>query len=131
MSVAYSWPEGQIYVYTGNAATSAVVAFATDSNVTPLWGWDNRVAADGSYNDHLTGRRMNVTVGAIYTMDTTLQRIADSATAIHMKFLHMHYLGSAGIWLWSGRIDSLPLNGADTQPYAFSLQAHFNRWSAF
>jgi hypothetical protein len=57
--------------------------------------------------------------------------MAESATAIHFKFIHSGVNGTAGMFLYSGRVDNLSIQGAEGQIYTYSMRAHFNNWSAF
>lgn len=131
MPESFAWPEGQIAIYTGNGAASAVVAYAQQSQASRAWGWMNTETVGGVYDDHLTGKRMNVSIEAMHTFDGTIAKIAESATAVHMKFIHNNVNGSAGYFLYSGRIDSLEYAGSEGSPYKWTMQAHFNQWSAF
>lgn len=131
MPEVFGWPEGYVYLYTGNLAASALIALAENTQTTFAYGYDNRVAANGVYADHLTGRRCDVTIGAMYTMDITTIRMMQSATAVHMKFLHSGLNGSAGHWLYSGRIDNYAINGRKADTYKLSIKGHFNVWSAY
>ena len=131
MPEAYAWPEGSVSIYTGAGATSAVVAYAQNSNLALTRGWMNQVTLGGAYSDHLTGQRADVSLGAVYTFDKTLQKLHESATAVHMKLMHSSINGSAGFILYSGRIDSFQYAGTEENPYTYTLAAHFNAWSAF
>lgn len=131
MPEVYSWREGQVYIYTGNGATSAVVAFAQETRIGTTRGWVNQAHLDRTYSDHLTGQRADVSIGALYTFDNTIQKIDTSATAIHMKFWHSSVNGTAGMFLYSGRIDNMEFIGTEASPYLWRLQAHFNLWSAY
>jgi len=133
MPEAFSWMEGNIWIYTGNAApaTSAVFALAKDSKLNVTRGWDNRAAANGTYYDHLTGQRADVSIGLVYTVDATIAKIHESATAVHMKFLQTNAIGSGGYFLYSGRIDSLQYAGNEKMPFMYTVAIHANAWSAF
>lgn len=133
MAESFSWNEGNLYLYTGAAtpSTSAVFALARDTRANFALGWDNRAAANRTYRDHLTGQRCDVYVNAVYTVDTTLAKIHESATAVHMKLLQSNGIGSAGYFLYSGRIDSLQYQGNERNPFIYTLNAHFNSWSGF
>jgi hypothetical protein len=132
MAEVVSWMESQVYISTGSATASAVVAFAQNTQVNLARGWQNDANAAGTYRDHLTGQRADVTIGVMYTYDGTIQRIEGSATAIHMKLLNTAVgQGSAGVLLWSGRIDTLSIVGSEANPYQYTLACHFNSWSAF
>ncbi len=128
-SEAFSWIEGQLWVFTGNLATSAVVAYATQNNLNFTYGMVNNQTLGGTYYDYQTGQRVDLTVGAVMCFDGTLRRIADSATAVHMKFINSSVAGTAGYMMWSGRIDTLSIAGTEKAPYTYTLAAHFNRWS--
>lgn len=133
MTEAFTWPEGTVVIYTGNAtpSTSAIQGYAQDSRLSFAWGWDNRQAAGGNYRDHLTGKRVDVSVGAVYVFDKTLARIAESATAVHMKFIHSSVNGTAGYFLYSGRIESIEYAGSEPSPYTYTFKYHANYWSGF
>ena len=133
MAEAFSWMDGLLYIYTGAAApsTSALIAYAQNSRGNFAYGWDNRAAANGTYRDHKTGQRVDLFINAIYTNDTTITKITESATAVHFKLMQSHAIGSAGYFLYSGRIDAIQYQGSDKNPFVYSLNAHFNAWSAF
>lgn len=133
MAESFVWPEGTLFIYTGNAtpSTSAVVAYAQNTRLPLNYGWDNRAAADGTYYDHRTGQRAELSCGAVMTVDSTLAKMFASATAIHAKFINANVIGSAGFWLYSGRIDNLQYQGNEKNPFTYTLNAHFNQWSAF
>lgn len=128
---AYVWPEGQIWVYTGNLATSAVVAFAQNTRLSLAKGFTNNETLGGGYYDVFTGQRADVSIGAIWCFDGTLARIFDSGTAVHLKIMNSSVNGSAGYMLYSGRIDSLPYDGAEGSPFKYTLTYHANVWSGF
>ncbi len=130
---AFAWPEGQIVFFTGAASpvTSAVVAYAQNSNINLQRQWDNRPSISGVYRDHLVGLNARVGVGAVYAFDGTLERIHESATAVHAKFIHSGVNGTAGYLFFSGRIDSMSFRGSQGAPYTWALNYHANVWSAF
>jgi hypothetical protein len=127
----FSWSEGQVWLWTGSATASAQVAFAQNINGGPTWGWERRPSLSGVYRGHLTGLEFPITVGALYTPHTTIQRMAQSATAVHLKLLHSHNGGSAGYVIHSGNILAMPILGYDNGLYEYSLNYVGNSWSAF
>lgn len=131
MAETFSWMEGQVYVWTGSATASAVVAYAQDMQGALVRGWDNRARADGSYSNALTGRRADITIHAMFTYDATLLRINESATAVHVHLKQSNALGSAGYFLYSGRIDRIDFQGSEGNPYVYGLAYHANVWSAY
>lgn len=132
MAEAYGFHEGFVYIATGSFAASALASFCESTNTNLQRGWLNRVAADGVYRDHITGKRVDVSIGAMYSTDGTLMRIFESATAVHMKLLHFASgIGSGGLFLYSGRIDACNYNGSQNNPYQYTLTYHSNVWSAF
>lgn len=129
---AYSWAEGSIAFWTGSANASAVVAYAQNSDLALAWGWINRQSLAGTYRDLFTGQRADLTVGAVYTSDPTLYRMAASATAVHVRIAHYNPVnGSAGYVLYSGVVDAMRYAGTQDAPYTYQLTFHANAWSAF
>lgn len=131
MPEAYSWMEGQLHIYTGNMATSAVVAYATDCTLNFTRGVVNQETLAGTYYDYQTGKRVDVSFGQVMTYDGKIRRLFDSATAVHMKFINSSINGTAGYMLYSGQIDSLNINGADKGVFSHKLTYHCNTWSGF
>ena len=132
MPESFSWMEGAAWYSTGVPfVTSGLFAYCENTQVVEQWGWVYTPAANGAYRDHLTGQRADVTIQAAYTFNMTIARVAESATALHMKFLHNTINGSAGLNLYSGRIDTQTFIGQRAGVYQFSLRAHFGSWSAF
>ena len=131
MPEAYAWMEGQLHIYTGNMATSAVVAYATDCTLNFTRGNVNQETLAGTYYNYQTGKRLDVSFGQVMTFDGTIRRLFDSATAVHMKVLNSSINGTAGYMLYSGTIDSLNINGADKGVFSHKLAYHCNIWSGF
>ena len=130
-SQAYSWMEGQLVVWTGIGAASAVVAYAQNNSLNIQYGWVNREQMSGGYYDVLTGQRADLNVGAVMCFDGAIRRLFEAKTAVHMKFINSSVAGTAGYSLYSGRIDTLSFNGSEAAPYTYSLAAHFNVWTGF
>ena len=132
-SEAYSWPQGTLYLYTGTATASALIGYAQNSHVTLSYGWENRPSLSGIYRDHLTGLRADLSVQALLSNDWRVMKMAASATAVHciLKQITLPASASAGILLFSGRIDSLQMVGQDAQAYTFTFNYHSNSWSSF
>jgi hypothetical protein len=133
MPEAFVWPEASISLWTGAAVpvTSALVAYAQNINANFARGWDNHVTLGGVYYDHKTGQIAQINIGAVYTYGMGLLRMIESATALHMKLYHSSVNGSAGVVLYSGRVDSNGIAGSDSQVFSVSIAYHSNVWSAF
>lgn len=127
----FSWAEGELLVWTGTAAAHTVT-FASEGRANMVYGWSNiGPMFDGSYVDVKTGQRADVSVAAAYTYDTTIQKIAASATAVHLKINYSGINGSAGFVYHSGRIDSLSTDGIEGGLVNMRLAYHANVWSAY
>ena len=127
----YSWPEGQLRIWTG-AAGAETFAYVFNANVQVTYGWLNRgPTLGGSYTDHLTGQVAYANMQAAYTYDIKPFKIAASGTAVHMELYQSGVNGSAGLLLYSGRIDGLNLFGQEGGTYRFGMNCHFNNWSAY
>jgi len=129
----YAWPEGTIYLYTGTATASALVAYAQNLRASIGRGWDNYRTLTGLYQDALTGLRADVQIGTFYTTDNvTLTRMFESATAVHMHLKHgSTTIGTAGVFLYSGRLDNIEIAGSDGELFRYAVNYHANAWSAY
>lgn len=131
MPETQSWIEGNIAIFTGNMATSAILAFVENTNISITHGIVNRQVADGHYYDYATGQRMDVNIGAAWAYSDALYKLDASATAIHLKIINASVAGTAGYIAYSGRIDSLFIDGQQGGVFKYRVAAHFNTWSAF
>ena len=132
MPEVYSFPEGTLHLWTGAAnASGNPIAYVQNANAVPTWGWQPEPSISGVYRDHKTGLSISLNAGIAWTFDKTIMKIAESATAVHAKIMNSSVNGSAGYLMYSGRIDSLPYQGAQGGFFQYSLVAHFNIWSAF
>ena len=131
MSELYTFPEGTLHLYTGTATASALVAYARRTELALTRGWDSRPSLSGLYRDHLTGQRADLTVQAALSNDFTLMRFFESATAVHAHLRHSGANGSAGVQLYSGRLESLALVGGEDSANVYRLQMRFPAWSAY
>lgn len=132
MPESFGFSEGTLFIYTGvTGASGTPVAYV--QNVSPVFtrGWQPNPSVSGTYRDHLTGLACTLNVGIAYTFDKTLQKIFESGTAVHAKFMHSSVNGTGGYIMMSGRIDNLAYNGAQGGTMLYSLAYHANIWSAF
>lgn len=131
MSETFAWPEGAIYLWTGTATARAIPAYAQQVQGTFTQGWDNFATLDGTWHNVLTGQRAEITIGALYTVDTALRALADAQTGVHLHLTHSALGASAGYLLYSGRFDRMTLAGREGEVFRFSLAYHANEWSAY
>src|SRR3990172_4707973 len=125
MAEVWAWPEASVYLYTGTATASALVAYAQNTRVSLVRGWDNYRTLTGLYQDALTGLRADAQIGALDTV--TLTRMFESATAVHAHFRHANSnVGSAGHFLYSGRLDTLEFAGSDGELFRYAVNYHAN-----
>lgn len=128
---SYAWPEGTLLVWTGTSSPFTA-GYVSDSTLQLVYGWQNvGPSIGGTYTDHLTGQYATLSFAGSYSYDPTLERIHQSATAVHFELLHNGVNGSAGYKLFSGRIDSLSIRGQEGGLFSFSLACHANAWSAY
>lgn len=132
MAETFAWPEGTMYLWTGSATASAVVAYAESVFGTLAYGVDNFRTLDGAYHNLWTGQRADLQVGTMYTTDVlALQRFAAAQTGVHIHLRHSGVQGSAGYFLYSGAINSVTLAGRDGDIFRFALSYQSNVWSAY
>ena len=124
-----------MYLWTGTATASAIVAYAEQTNVRFAYGYYNTRNLALGYTDVLTGQRVDVTVGSLYCPAASgMQRMFDAQTAVHCHFKHAltgGAAGSAGHYLYSGRIDALQVAGQEGNTYRLLMTYHANVWSAY
>lgn len=131
MAEVFAWREGQVYVWTGNSTVSALTAYAQNINASLVYGWNNRRLVTGTYQDVLTGVRVDVQIGAMYTPDAILQKFALLTAETHLHLRHSSLGGTAGIFLWSGRIDRIDIQGNEGNVYNFTVAYHSNVVSGY
>jgi len=132
MAETFAWPDGSVILWTGTAS-GALVGYATQTNAQFVQGWANvGPTIGGTYSDHLTGRRVNVSLTLNYHPGSVAQTMFEAATAVHMELRHLDGVGgSAGHLLYSGRMDSLTPAGAERGVYTLAMTYHANVWSAY
>ncbi len=128
---AYSWMEGEIWLWTGEAAASAEPQYAQSLNFSVSHLWDNRKAASGNYFNVKSGQRADVTIGGLLTQHFTVPKMFESGTAVHMKLMQSSVNGTAGYILYSGRIDSIQQGAGNNGVFQATLAYHANDWTAF
>lgn len=133
MPEAFIWREASISLWTGVASpsTSAVLAYAQNMQVGMTYGWLEHESVDGVYARHQTGQSIDVTFAALYTVDSTIVKMVQSATAVHLGIYQSGINGSAGINAYSGNISGLTLVGDEANPHVYTLTYHGNLWSAY
>ncbi len=130
MSEAFAWPEGTFWYWTGTAG-SAQVAYGENLSLSLVYGWSNYRTMDSAYHNTLTGQRADVQAGAVWSTNA-LQKIFDAKTAVHLHFVASGTVnGTAGLYLWSGVIDTLDYQGQQKDVYRQSMSYHCNEWSAY
>ena len=127
----YAWPEGQVAIWTGAGASSAVFTYAQNTTVTLTYGWMKRQVGDASYHAHVTGQQAAISVAAARTYSNAIVTMAEAKTAVHMKFIHSGIHGTAGYTFYSGQLLSVTENGSENSPFTYTIAGDFNLWSAF
>lgn len=131
MSEIFTWMEGQAFLWSGNSTVSALTAYIQNTTLNAQFGWLNRRLVTGTYQDLLTGQRFDLQVGGMYMPDATIQKFALQTALVHVHLRHSSLGGTAGTFLWSGRIDSLQVVGSEANPYVFTLGYHSNLISGY
>lgn len=132
MSEVYSWREGTVSVWTGNGATSAVLAYATDITVSFKREFINRRALSGNYYYVPGEERVDIKIGQLMTNNLTLWKIFQSATAVHVKIDHSAYPnGSAGYYAYTGVLETVELTESDAGVNKYNVGYYANAWSGY
>jgi hypothetical protein len=120
-----SFGEGIARLWTGTAS-AYVMAHVENVNVSMTRSWLNYLTL-GGYRDLSVGLIAEVNIGAVWTYDNSLSYLWASATAVHMELYNSNAVApSAGMVLWSGRIDNLTFNGAQGDVMRASMAYHSN-----
>src|SRR3990167_6331515 len=133
MPEPWAWPEGSVFLWTGTATASAVVAYATDIRAYFQYGVMNYRTLDSAYHDRWTGLRVDLYIGALWTPHySAIRAMADAQTGAHLHLKHVNPAGgSAGHFLYSGAIDGLDFQGREGDLFRMGAQFHANVWSAY
>lgn len=132
MGEALSWIDSDCYISTGVPfATSGFFALCENTDVDRQYGYVNTVAANGVYYNHITGQIANVTIAAAHTVGLLAERIFDSKTACHLKFVYSGAQGTGGIYLYSGQIKQFTIKETHGAIAIYTMQYYANNWSAF
>lgn len=133
MSEVFAWPEGELHLWTGShTASGSPVAYVTNVNVNCAYAWQSDATLGGVYRQHLTDVRADYSLQVGWQFEQTLSVLHAAQTAVHAKVTcNIPGIGSAGILLYSGRLSTLGLNGADGSVFNRSLNGFSHTWSAF
>lgn len=124
--------DAQLHIYTGGqTASGSALGFVDSTQIFPSWQWQTDASLSGTYRDHLVGIHCRFSMQAIYTTDQRIERLAQSATALHFKLIQNNIHGSAGYFMYTAHIDNLALQGGNGNVWRYTLNAHANLWSAF
>ncbi len=133
----FSWPEGKLYLYASASGTTSGsgIGFARQSTLTLTYGWLDLEAADRRMYRAITGRRAEMTIGALYS-DRSILALVNASAPVHAKFEGVvtggAALGKSGqIVLYSGVVDSYAITQSDGAMFSQSLSLHSRDWSAF
>lgn len=132
MAETFAWSDGDVIMWTGTAS-AVVVGYVQQSNAQITKGWANvGPTIGGTYSDHLTGQRVNVSITMYYYPGNIPQKMFEAATAVHMELRQNNGIGgSAGHIMYSGRIDTLTPAGGERNVYTQAVTYHANTWSAY
>ena len=128
---AFSWREGNIHVWTGDASASAMVAYAQEISVTAEIYFVNRQSLAGTYTYHETGRLASFQIGTVMSQHWTLFNLFNSGIPAHFHLSHSGVNGSAGMFLHSGRIDRMAFKGRENEMFQWTLEGRANIWSSY
>lgn len=133
MSELFSWPEGDLYVYTGShTASGSPIAYVTNINVNASRAWQTDPAVDGTYHGHIVARRVDYSFQVGWLFGETLAILHAAETALHVKLqANMPTIGSAGLLVYSGYMPDLSWNGNEGGVFNHGVNGFGHAWSAF
>ena len=132
MAEVFAWPEGELHLWTGSSTASGnPIAYVNNMTVTLTVRWQSDAAVDGTYRQHSTEKRADFSFGIDYLYGDGLVALFNAQTACHAKFTHKNTLASAGIILYSGRINTLALAGNEAAVFNETLNGFAHLWTGF
>lgn len=135
MAEVYTWPEGSAYFWSGNSTTSALATYARNIAHTRRKVFTSYRAPHGAtYSGYNYASAATLTIGQLYSQ----LNLVNYFEAAPVNGFHAHLMHSAGgigqtggVFLYSGTIHEVSLNGSDGQVFNHTFQAQFPTWSAY
>jgi hypothetical protein len=134
MAETFSFYEGELHLWTGShTASGNPVAYVENVNITPNIAWQSDAAVDGTYRAHITDERADYSFSVAWEYGATLPILHAARTAVHMKITHDlgGGLGSAGVILYSGVLNTVGYGGAQRGMMQLPVNGFAHSWSAF
>lgn len=132
MSEIFAAPECTLHLWTGShTASGGAMVYAENVSVSLTMEYDTTPSLSGTYRDHAIGKRAEISIGRAYNLSAIYDKWLTSATAVHFKATMNHYGGSAGVILYSGRLDNVTLAGSMNGVMSQQIQGHANIWTGF
>lgn len=126
----FTFNDGELYAWTGDTPSLNPVAFVTDIQATPVREWRNIQLLNGDYRNVLAGERVDAAFSVEYSL-SAFWDFFEATGQVHLHIAHLREGASAGLYMYSGVIDSMPIQGADGGANRQSVQYHANEWSAY
>lgn len=136
----YAWPEGSLWVYTGNPPGGAPLAYVQDVTPGAQYQWDRKLSpSSGLWRNRVTYAlkdQIPTIQFRAYVTAMTLFQLAMSATAVNADFQATAptqggvTLASAAFRFISGRFDSWELRGQEGGIFEGQFSMQFAEVSA-
>lgn len=135
MAEVYSWAEGSVYVWTGGASTSALIAYARNVTVTKQITYQHyKPPHSTTFVNYPIASGVTLTIGQMYT-DSTLQLMFNSATGggyhVHVKNVVGGITQSGGIFLYSGNLNTNDIGTTEGAISTLAVNGIFPSWSDY
>lgn len=134
MAEVFAWPEGRLWMYSGNAVAPAAIAYAERVSLSVDLEWHRyRNLSTGAWDQRVTevlaDKRIGVTIGLMWTDNLWLIR-ANSATAWNVAFSAESPVGTAAWMVWSAVITKAQQLGQERGLGRFTMQFRAPDFSA-
>lgn len=129
MAEAFSFAEGSAQVVTGGA--TSLMTYVRDVRVVPTIGWYSyRPPHSTTYVYQETARNVSLSIGQVYAQKDVITMF-NGATAggVHIRVIHAAAGVTGELWVYSGVINSLPLEGGDGDVMMRTVQGDFQTWN--
>jgi hypothetical protein len=133
MAEVFTWPEGSAYFWSGDSTNSALLTFAQNATVSlsiARFSYRPPTATQRTYIE--LNRQAALSISQGFSQKSMLNYGQNAAGgAIHCHITHGNVGTSGGMYLWTGEIQNMNIAGIDGQAITLSMQAQFEKWSAY
>ena len=135
MAEVFTFPEGSAYLWTGNSTTSALLVFVRGASVQEdVDRHRYRIPFSVNWTYTEISRGATLSISQAYSDPTAIrffQNAAGGQVHCHLKHIIGGNNGSAGIFLYTGSLETQSLNERPAGEIEISVNGLFDNFSAY